>query len=381
MNAEPAGAATPGRPLGRDAAASPGPNRPVRMMPRLCAICDADISSIGRTKYCGPECRTIGERIARMKHMGPPPKCKSHWCKKPAGVGRRPWRKTGPREFCSSRCAVVWQQCRTARRNAIAADNDPDPIVDRIVRNHLECMDNERDRRHEAIEKDLARVCMHPGCNRVYIRRRDQKWCSRRCAAAGLRLWRRMGGRLCVRCGAYNFRQRSPWCSNLCAARGRRQKRVDMRVCTRCGKEPASPGYVSCRPCRKNARKTKVDRRNVLRAQGRCVDCGVGANGSRRCRPCKRKSKLTPGTAAMKKRWMNRHITKYGPQIPHKAIEQAWAAADHRCAECGRSNTALEVHHITPIASGGTHDLHNLETLCRACHARRHGYRRAELSA
>jgi 5-methylcytosine-specific restriction endonuclease McrA len=32
----------------------------------------------------------------------------------------------------------------------------------------------------------------------------------------------------------------------------------------------------------------------------------------------------------------------------------------------------LHVHHILPRSNGGTHDLDNLVTLCRACHARVH---------
>jgi len=42
---------------------------------------------------------------------------------------------------------------------------------------------------------------------------------------------------------------------------------------------------------------------------------------------------------------------------------------DNRCQECGRtaSQTPLEIHHITPVAKGGTDSMSNLITLCKAC--------------
>lgn len=43
----------------------------------------------------------------------------------------------------------------------------------------------------------------------------------------------------------------------------------------------------------------------------------------------------------------------------------------HACAVCG-SRRDIEVHHRIRIADGGNHDLHNLVTLCRACHADAH---------
>ena len=50
----------------------------------------------------------------------------------------------------------------------------------------------------------------------------------------------------------------------------------------------------------------------------------------------------------------------------------------HRCIQCGQpatDHTPLEVHHLTPLSSGGTHDLDNLATLCRPCHTS-HTHRR-----
>lgn len=42
---------------------------------------------------------------------------------------------------------------------------------------------------------------------------------------------------------------------------------------------------------------------------------------------------------------------------------------DHpTCEYCGRP--ATEVHHEVPLSRGGTHDLHNLVSLCRRCHSK-----------
>jgi len=40
------------------------------------------------------------------------------------------------------------------------------------------------------------------------------------------------------------------------------------------------------------------------------------------------------------------------------------------CLEAGRYVPVDEVHHIVPIADGGTHDDDNLVSLCRSCHAK-----------
>ena len=40
----------------------------------------------------------------------------------------------------------------------------------------------------------------------------------------------------------------------------------------------------------------------------------------------------------------------------------------HKCQHCGKSNTILNVHHITPKADGGTNRPDNLITLCESCH-------------
>lgn len=43
-----------------------------------------------------------------------------------------------------------------------------------------------------------------------------------------------------------------------------------------------------------------------------------------------------------------------------------------RCLKEGRLTSVQEVHHIIPVASGGTHDEANLMSLCRSCHNKIH---------
>ena len=43
-----------------------------------------------------------------------------------------------------------------------------------------------------------------------------------------------------------------------------------------------------------------------------------------------------------------------------------------KCAEAGRYVKASLVHHVKPLADGGTHDEENLMSLCVACHEKIH---------
>lgn len=45
------------------------------------------------------------------------------------------------------------------------------------------------------------------------------------------------------------------------------------------------------------------------------------------------------------------------------------------CYKRGVMTPAEEVHHILPLAEGGTHDRNNLMSLCKSCHAKIHGKR------
>jgi hypothetical protein len=42
------------------------------------------------------------------------------------------------------------------------------------------------------------------------------------------------------------------------------------------------------------------------------------------------------------------------------------------CEEC-HSDKELDLHHVSPLRSGGSNDLSNLKILCRPCHRRAHG--------
>lgn len=50
---------------------------------------------------------------------------------------------------------------------------------------------------------------------------------------------------------------------------------------------------------------------------------------------------------------------------------------NHQCQKCNakggpRGDVELHAHHITPKSQGGSHELSNLETLCKSCHASAH---------
>lgn len=56
-----------------------------------------------------------------------------------------------------------------------------------------------------------------------------------------------------------------------------------------------------------------------------------------------------------------------------RKIRKAFLAANPLCEMCrreGRYIDATEVHHVKPLADGGTNDFDNLMALCKACHSR-----------
>jgi len=60
-----------------------------------------------------------------------------------------------------------------------------------------------------------------------------------------------------------------------------------------------------------------------------------------------------------------------------RAREQALKRDQYRCQHCRKTaahrwNLDFQVHHIRPVAKGGTHDLENLATLCNNCHRQLH---------
>ena len=55
------------------------------------------------------------------------------------------------------------------------------------------------------------------------------------------------------------------------------------------------------------------------------------------------------------------------------AVRRRYIAEHPLCEVCrreGRITAAQEVHHIIPLAEGGTHDEDNLMALCKSCHSR-----------
>ena len=56
-----------------------------------------------------------------------------------------------------------------------------------------------------------------------------------------------------------------------------------------------------------------------------------------------------------------------------KRIRDQYIQSHPLCEQCGqegRLTPAEEVHHILPLANGGTHDAGNLMALCKSCHSR-----------
>ena len=61
---------------------------------------------------------------------------------------------------------------------------------------------------------------------------------------------------------------------------------------------------------------------------------------------------------------------RYGTQW--RTARAAYIALHPLCEQCerdGRLVPAREVHHITPLDKGGTHDPGNLMALCKSCHS------------
>ena len=50
---------------------------------------------------------------------------------------------------------------------------------------------------------------------------------------------------------------------------------------------------------------------------------------------------------------------------------RVFASYGWKCANCGRSGR-LELHHVHPLAEGGTNEPYNLMPLCRQCHLAEH---------
>lgn len=58
-----------------------------------------------------------------------------------------------------------------------------------------------------------------------------------------------------------------------------------------------------------------------------------------------------------------------------KRIRDKYVLAHPFCEQCFKDGVMVqveEVHHIVPLAKGGTHDTSNLISLCKSCHAKIH---------
>ena len=67
------------------------------------------------------------------------------------------------------------------------------------------------------------------------------------------------------------------------------------------------------------------------------------------------------------------------PRDWNKRRRRVYQRDNYKCQECGKKggkkgNAELQAHHIVPKSKGGSHDLKNLKTLCRSCHAKAHSH-------
>lgn len=91
-----------------------------------------------------------------------------------------------------------------------------------------------------------------------------------------------------------------------------------------------------------------------------CLVCGVPCYQSSRC-AAHRLPDRRPGNA---RRLGSSKASRLRQRVLYR---DRWT-----CQACGvvdRSGKSLEADHIVRLADDGTHDLENLQTLCRACHS------------
>jgi len=96
-----------------------------------------------------------------------------------------------------------------------------------------------------------------------------------------------------------------------------------------------------------------------------CLRCGTLHRNGTYCQACapRGRESRSPTTRAQR-----------GPGEWRTQRAAALQRDEHRCVRCGETNQ-VEVHHIIPVAAGGTHHLDNLTTLCPRHH--RHEHHRA----
>lgn len=102
-------------------------------------------------------------------------------------------------------------------------------------------------------------------------------------------------------------------------------------------------------------------------------------------RPCRHRGcpQLTDspsGYCPEHEKQQQQHYDKYFRVEHNKRYGYSWRKLRARflnahplCEQCrlqGRYTMATEVHHIKPLADGGTNDTNNLMALCKSCHSR-----------
>lgn len=167
-----------------------------------------------------------------------------------------------------------------------------------------------------------------------------------------------------------------------------------MAICERCGQKDAVRKY--CPECRQLARAEYMQANSQKYHPPRerrfnCPDCGVEIvtkSSRKRCQECARKARL-PGAREYKKAnrerlrgYDNAYYDQNRGRIYETAQErrygrnwrQALARDGHKCTECGATEQ-LVIHHKDGrgrTSQNPNHDLDNLQTVCRSCHARIH---------
>jgi 5-methylcytosine-specific restriction endonuclease McrA len=59
--------------------------------------------------------------------------------------------------------------------------------------------------------------------------------------------------------------------------------------------------------------------------------------------------------------------------IPQAVRNYVFQRDNHQCQSCGKThqNSQLQIDHIIPLATGGSNDISNLQTLCSQCNQKK----------
>jgi len=171
--------------------------------------------------------------------------------------------------------------------------------------------------------------------------------------------------------------------------------------CENCGKEKRTTSYrarinehhfcdAECKGEWQSENHTKEDHPRWNRESYVCEVCGdeykVPLHKKENTKWCSEECQIQGLANRAARRTGSDHPTWKGGSSAYHGVrrclaERGWEyiADDYRekvgreCEWCGtrrQSSRALDVHHIVPIRSGGTHDEENLMALCRSCHSK-----------